>query len=92
MAKYDNCMRCKKGFECGWSNIEPDEEIDTTQMIDEPCENLCKPSVFTVDNVDTEGLCRVFEAAAVREYYDRNPSGGKGNRCSPIHNNRRRRR
>lgn len=80
MATYDNCRKCIKGLECGWSNIEPDEEIDTTQMTDEPCENLCEPSVFTVDNVDTEGLCRVFEAAAVREINDKCPMSGRKGR------------
>lgn len=94
MATYDNCLRCKKGFECGWSFIDPEKisRLNVSQMVDEPCDNLCEPSVFTVDNVNIEGLCRVFEAAAAREYYDRNPTGGKGNRHSPTYNNRRRRR
>lgn len=85
MSTYDNCSKCTMGLQCGWSNIEPNKEIDTTQMIAEPCKNLCKPTIFTADNVDVEGLCRVFEAAAMREYKDKCAiPGRKGRKCKPA--------
>lgn len=66
MATYDNCYKCKKGLECGWSNIEPSDmyKLDVSKMVDEPCENLCEPSEFTSKDLNTEVTIRLLKAVA----------------------------
>lgn len=62
MDTYDNCLRCKKGLECGWSFIEPNKPIDRKKMVDEPCDNYCKPSTFTVADLDTDATINLMVA------------------------------
>ena len=56
MSTYDNCAYCKKGLECGWSNIEPRKKSSFSRnlMTDEPCENYCQPSTFTAKDLTND--------------------------------------
>lgn len=65
---YSNCFRCKKGFECGWSFLEPRqaETLDRAKMVDEPCENFCEPSNFTADDIDDDTAIDLL-AAVVKQ-------------------------
>lgn len=56
MSTYDNCAKCKKGLECGWSNIDSRKKSSFSRnlMTDEPCENYCQPSTFTAKDLTND--------------------------------------
>ena len=56
MSTYDNCAYCKKGLECGWSNIDPRKKSSFSRnlMTNEPCENYCQPSTFTAKDLTND--------------------------------------
>ena len=64
MSTYDNCSKCAMGLQCGWSNIEPEriKKLDKTKMVNEPCENLCLPASFTIEDLDTETVVNILKA------------------------------
>ena len=64
MSTYDNCSKCKKGLECGWSNIEPKraKKLDRSKMTNEPCKNYCEPASFTAEDLNVETVANILKA------------------------------
>ena len=64
MSTYDNCAYCKKGLECGWSNIDPRKKSSFSRnlMTNEPCENYCQPSTFTAKDLTNDVVINLMVA------------------------------
>lgn len=64
MSTYGNCNKCAMGFQCGWSNIEPEraKKLDRSKMTNEPCKKLCPPASFTADDLDVDTVANILKA------------------------------